>query len=111
MAIQKDKTLSNGIVGNYWKITFCALDSTSNTVQYVISLFIDKMRCDTGASDLGFNKKYSFILTDDQILGNLISLGYTAILAKAVSQVPGSFTDPTAPTITFDPDLANGTSV
>lgn len=109
MSILKEKTLKNGIVGNYWKITQLCIKRKECEVIYEISLFLNQ-ECarDVNKKDLDFKKIYSFKLLPEQLNEDLIALGYQLINDKARSMVTplGG-----GPLVMFDTDLANGTAI
>lgn len=112
MAIQKSKTLSNGAVGNYWKITQLSIDRMSKNLVCVISLFSDKAHADAKAPNLGLNKTYSFSITKSDLVGDLVELSYTKIKAKAASMVHKNiFGEPSNALIKYDLDIDGGEDV
>lgn len=111
MAIQKDKILPCGVTGNYWKITDISVNKMTNVVTYIIALFLDLAHGHPdGSTSLGLTKQYTFQSTRSDLQGNLTSMGYTLIQAKANSLVP-VIGDPDADPVAFDSDLAGGTPV
>ena len=110
MAIQKDKTLANGVVGNYWRITKINVDRDNMVVNYVISLYLDKAHRLSGCDPLPCSKKYIISVTSEDLAGDLCAFGYTSIIAKAISQVAIPLSNPLVTTY-YDADLANGTNV
>lgn len=104
MALQKDKTLSNGSSGNYWKITSEIYDKMTLQCTWVIALFKDKDICTSGNPSLGLEKTFTYTATNEELCGDRTSLGYTQIKLQAATLVydlPG-FAGLTSP---FDPDL------
>ena len=77
MALQKSKTLPNGATGNYWKIIYIGVDKRSLRVNYQIDLYMDIAH--SGIASLNYTKNYSFMMTNQQMAGDLTSLGYTKI--------------------------------
>jgi hypothetical protein len=117
MAIQKQKTLSNGAVGNYWKIVEESYNK--NTLQAVvkIALYASKQYADEG-KDLGLSKVIKFSLTKEELAGDRTSIAYQKIKADAETLVPvnplenqSSGISPLGETRVKDADLANGTDV
>jgi len=110
MAIRKEKTLANGVVGEYWKITSIKIDRNTNRVQLFLSLFLDQAHSD--GSPIAANcKKYEFTYSENELLGNIIQLGYQKILAQAETMVPPLFGRPGDALVLFDSDLSDGESV
>lgn len=111
MAIQKDKTLTNGASGNYWKIIHESVDKIGLIGSWVIALYFDKSHADAKTPDLGLRKVYSATVTGVELQGGSITaLGYVKIKAKAATLVP-VLGDPDADPVYFDPDLVGGTDV
>lgn len=104
MALQKDKTLSNGSEGNYWKIISEVYDKVSLQCTWVIALFKDKDICDAGNPSLGLEKTYTYIATDEELAGDRTALGYTQIKLQAavlIYELPGNM----GSSIVYDSDL------
>lgn len=111
MAIQKTKTLPSGVIGNYWRIYSITVDVDTLNVTFSLGLYVDQASSGLGKQPILKGKNYSFHFTREQILsGNIMALGYTAILAKASTLVPPPF-DLDATHIPFDSDLSDGVSV
>lgn len=110
MALQKDKTLSNGAEGNYWKIVSETYDKITLQCTWVISLFKDQSICTSGNPSLGLEKTFTYIATDEQLCGDRTALGYTQIklqVAVLVYDLPGNI----GPSTPFDPDLIDAIDV
>lgn len=108
MAIQKTKVLSNGISGNYWKITELHIFRLVNTIHYSITLFHNSL----ATLPLPLSKQYKFLLTDEELDGDLIEIGYLKIKEKAQTLVDTDiYGQPIDPPIPFDPDIAGGDDV
>lgn len=106
MALQKSKTLPNGAVGDYWKITEVSCRKLSMLMSAKITLFKDesfRMK-----QDLGLSKTFLFKCTREQLAGDLTALAYALIKAKALEMIPGKVGQPEG---FNDPDLANATDV
>jgi hypothetical protein len=114
MAIQKEKTLSNGVTGNYWRILSVFLDRQNLKAHGQIGLFIDKAASDAGKKPIGAIKNFSFALNMAEFLAsaNAITYIYSKIKAKAETEIlydiQGNLLE--APLLT-DPDLAGGIDV
>lgn len=99
MAIQKTKTLANGVTGNYWKITQVSVDKQSMTATATIALFTDAAHTNTSPIT-GTNKQYKMPVTKAQLTGDITAAAYTSIKAQASTFTNGK---------DKDPDLAGGT--
>lgn len=86
MALQKSKTLPNGVVGNYWKITSIVVDRIRTMVTYEIEFFLS-----SGIEvSLGEKKSFRFVVTSQELSGDLAELGYIKIKAEASRVVRAS---------------------
>lgn len=111
MPIQKSKDLKNGVTGDYWRIINIAVEVDTLLTTFQLGLFIDKTASDAGKSPLSRAKKYSFILTTEELAsGDLLGLGDTKILDKANTLVDPLF-DTLGTTHYYDTDLSGGTIV
>lgn len=103
----KEKTLRNGVTGNYWKIISEHLDRNLMQITWEIALFKDQAASMSGCTHLGLVKQFSKRVTREEALGNRTTLGYSFIQTKAdsmVTPITGG-----APRV-FDTDLAGGIS-
>lgn len=80
MAIQKDKSLDNGVSGNYWKIAQVIINKIDMHAHYQLCLYLDQAHADQGQR-LGCDKDFTFEITKDQLDKNMIGLGYDNIKA------------------------------
>lgn len=114
MAIQKQKILKNGSIGNYWRILDITLDRQNFKATGRIALFKDKATSDAGKPHLGEIKTFAFTFTIPELVGvtNVIAYMYGKIITKAQSLITmdilGNILDTP---VVFDPDLASGTMV
>lgn len=114
MAIQKEKTLPNGVIGNYWRILSIVLDRESCVATGRIALYKDKATADAGGTHLGVIKSFTFSFTVQELLASpdAITYAYSKIIARANAQITVSVTGETLDTPrAADPDLAGGTNV
>jgi hypothetical protein len=114
MAIQKEKTLPNGAVGNYWRITTITIDRQNLTIVGTIALFKDAATSAAGAPPLGAQKIFRFPFTMQEFAAapNAIAFIYGKIAAYANSLVSFDLAgNPIDPPVPRDADLANGTQV
>lgn len=114
MAIQKEKTLPNGAVGNYWRITTITIDRQNLRIAGQIALFKDQAASVAGAPPLGAVKTFRFGFTMAEFLGspNAIAFIYTKIKAKASELISFDIQGtPIDPPIYTDPDIAGGVDV
>lgn len=113
MAILKQKTLSNGAVGEYWRITYIHIDRQNLRITGNIALFKDKATSDGGGPPLGAMKSFTFPFTMSEFLAstNAISFIYSKIVAYAASEISYDINgDPIDPPRPRDADLAGGES-
>lgn len=108
MAIHKSKTLKNGVVGDYWKLTKLSIDLVALTTNFELSLYLDSTHGNDGVSGPIYRKQYSTNVTLAQIMSGSVAGLYSNILAKANTMVPtlGGGDDHV-----FDSDLAGGSIV
>ena len=84
MPFQKEKTLANGAVGDYWKASKLQFNSESMCVDVVLSLYKDN----TKTIPLDRGHSFTFIITPQEIRGDLIQWLHTKVLAFANSDIP-----------------------
>jgi hypothetical protein len=113
MAIQKSKTLPNGITGNYWRLTNISFDRDALSASARIALFKDKATSDSGAPHLGLVKHFSFTFTVPELISTTNVLAYIYGKIRSIAETPinkdiaGNLID----VVPFDNDIANGTMV
>lgn len=106
MALQKSKILSNGISGNYWKITSISVQPLSMSISVLLDLCVSET---FKSNPLRVPKVFIFTLTHTEMGGDLRALAYTKILAE-VNTVVTPATN-TTPAVHRDEDLAGAASV
>lgn len=112
MAIQKSKTLPNGVTGDYWRITQVSIVSTNMTFNVTISLFLSQAAFMAGAKPLTSNKIYRLTFTGPDLVGDIIATTYGKVKAQASATVTRSITGAIlSPPGVYDPDLDGGTDV
>ena len=114
MAIQKEKTLSNGAVGNYWRILSINIDRQNLRIAGTIALFKDQAASTAGAPPLGASKTFRFPFTMTEFLAaaNAVAFVYAKIKAKAAVQVTHDIMGNVLETPQYtDEDLVGGTDV
>jgi len=111
MAIKKSKTLTDGSVGEYWKITKEIFNKNTLECTWEISLFKDKTFSDEGMPSLPIRKVYTFNCTKEELAGDRTELGYSKIRAKAITMVRPLFGKKEDALIQFDSDIAGGEDV
>lgn len=111
MAIKKSKTLANGASGEYWKITSVIVDKISMSCTYQVSLYLSKGISIEKKPSLGLVKTYRFEMTPEELRGNLVSIGYAKIKAKAEEMICLHFGTLDETQHPFDADLANGEDI
>jgi hypothetical protein len=85
MALQKEKTLPNGAVGNYWRISALRFDRATMKLDMVISLYKDSTPT---LAPLSVGHVVSAVLSPQELTGNLVAMAYNKIKAYANSDVP-----------------------
>lgn len=114
MAIQKSKTLPNGVTGDYWRITTIHIDRQNLRVAGQVALFLDQAASNTGKQPIGAHKTFRFPFVAAEIAPptNLIAYVYGKIIAQAEAVITKDIrgNDLPEPT-TFDPDLTGGIQV
>lgn len=78
MAIQKDKLVNSILVGNYWKVTQTIVDKINMKANYSMALYPNKDVAVAGAP-IGCGKSFSFDITDQDLAGDIVALGYDKI--------------------------------
>lgn len=114
MAIQKEKTLSSGSVGNYWRIMSIHIDRQNLKIAGTIALFKDAASSAAGLKPIGGEKTFRFPFTMAEFVAapNAVSFAYGKI--KAMSAVTTSVDpagNPIDPPRYADPDLVGGVDV
>lgn len=84
MALQKSKTLASGAVGNYWRISSMHFERSTMKIDFAVDLYMDGS---AGQTPLGCQHRFSFVLTPQEIVGNLIAMAYNKIKAYASSDI------------------------
>lgn len=84
-AFQKEKSLPSGVSGNYWAVSDMHYSRKSMTVDLVVSLYKDST---PGLAPLGYSKQFSFVITPEELTGNLSVWAHSKILAYANSDIP-----------------------
>ena len=114
MAIQKEKTLANGSVGNYWRVTSVFINRQAFQIDARIALFKDVAASSEGKPPLGENKSFIFSFTMAEFLAapNAIHFVYTKIKEQAAVltyfEING---EPVEPPTRFDADIYGGIDV
>lgn len=82
MALLKQKTLEDGSIGNYWKITKPMPNKEDLTLIILLQLFTDQAHATNGsAKGLDFHLGFKFQVTHQELESNLFNLGYVKIKA------------------------------
>lgn len=90
MALQKDKELPSGVIGNYWKIVEARAEKDNCDLVVKIALFKDKAASDSGKKHLGLIHMFSGKKSSQELLGNLFELGYNMIKAQCSDSAPNT---------------------
>lgn len=85
MALQKEKSLSSGVSGNYWAVSDLRFNRASMGVDIVWSLYKDNT---PGLTPLGLSHAFHFKITPQEISGNLFTWAHTKTLAHANTDIP-----------------------
>lgn len=114
MAIQKTKTMSNGAVGNYWRIMSINIDRQNLRIAGKIALFKDAAASAAGSPPLGEQKTFRFDFTMAEFAAspNAIAFVYNKIKAIAAVEITHDLAgnELETPRLT-DPDLVGGVDV
>lgn len=104
MALLKSKTLRSGASGDYWKITSIICDKCSLKAKFVIALFVGRDFSIANSPSI-LKKEFSGHFSREQLQGNLTTLGYTAIKAKANTMLSMDISGNPCDPYPFDSDL------
>lgn len=85
MALNKQKTLVNGAVGEYWKVTHFTVDKMDLVIKISLELFKSAIQKDIAS--LGVVKSFEFPITLVELTGDLVALCYAKVKAFASSDV------------------------
>ena len=85
MALQKEKTLTSGVTGNYWRVSGLRFARDGMKLDMTVSLYKDATPT---LAPLGISHNFSFVLTPQELVGNLVAMAYTKIKAYANSDIP-----------------------
>jgi hypothetical protein len=114
MAIQKEKTLSNGAEGNYWRILSVDIDRQNLRIVGRIGLFKDAATSAAGHPPLGAIKSFAFPFTMVEFAAapNAIAFIYTKIKTRAAETLDYDLSGaPIDPPRYVDEDLVGGVDV
>jgi len=111
MALQKQKTLTSGVVGNYWKITEVSVDRISLTAYFKISLYLDKATSDAGAVPINYSLSFRGHFTKQELAGDIFALGYSFIKEQTSILQTTDFNGNTIAPTPLHPDLYQATDV
>ena len=103
MALQKSKTIPSGETGDYWRVSYLTFSRRGMRVEVLLSLYKSAAVAATGAPPLPASYSFSFTVTQTELMGNLVALGYAkikAIIAELHTPVSG-VGDP----VSYYPDL------
>lgn len=73
MALQKEKTLPSGEVGDYWRVSELSFHRSGMKLDIVLSLYKSAAVAATGAPPLPCSHQFSFVITQQDIVGNLVA--------------------------------------
>lgn len=86
MALQKDKTLDTGVVGNYWRLINLTIDRVANSAILSLALYLTKASRDSGMAPLDITQ-YNWsdgafpFTTEAMDANNPIKIAYDTIVA------------------------------
>ena len=109
MALQKSKTLASGESGNYWRVSNLSFKRAGMVLDIELALYKDATLAAAGAAPLPCSHKFSFVITQQEIVGNLVAMAYTKIKAAVAALHPpisGS-----GPDASYYPDLLDAVDV
>lgn len=82
MALQKEKTLTTGEVGNYWRVSHLTFTREGMMVDVVLSLYKDATLAAAGSTPMGASYRFRFPITQLEIAsGNIVGIAYVKIKA------------------------------
>jgi len=110
VAIKKEKTLTNGTSGNYWRIIDIHSSIKSSKITWRIGLFKDQEASDTGKDHLMI-KTFKATCSQEELNGDRIALGYNKIRQIAESLITQNLANQSINPTPFDPDIAFGEDV
>lgn len=114
MAIQKEKILENGAVGDYWGITSIYVNVKRANITGTIALYKDSTFFYTGKPPLSLEKSFSFPLDVVALLAaeNVIAYTYSKIIEAASRQLTHDIMGNLLPVPLYcDADLVGGVIV
>jgi hypothetical protein len=114
MAIQKEKTMPNGAVGNYWRIMSINIDRQNLKIAGKIALFKDAASSAAGMPPLGMEKtfRFSFTMQEFAAATNAVAFAYNKIKAMAAVEITHDLAgNQIDPPMVVDADLVGGVDV
>jgi len=106
MALQKEKVLANGAVGNYWRVSHVGFERASMKLALKLDLYKDGT---PGLAPLGASHAFIFTISSQELTGNLIAMAYGKIKA-AVAELHTPISGHGDPASLY-PDLLGATDV
>lgn len=88
MALQKEKVLPSGETGNYWRVSELSFKRQGMRVTAVMSLYKTAELAAAGTAPLPHSYSFSFTITQQEIVGNIVALAYTKIMAMVAALHP-----------------------
>jgi hypothetical protein len=85
MALQKEKVLASGVSGNYWRVSMLSFKRENMALEMQVSLYKDST---PNLAPLGVHHQFKFTITQQEIVGNLVTWAYDKIKAYADSDIP-----------------------
>lgn len=81
IALQKAKTLPSGETGDYWRVSYLTFVRKGMKVDLVLALYKSAAVAATGAPPLPASYSFSFPVTQQELMGNIVSTAYTKVKA------------------------------
>lgn len=109
MALQKAKTLPSGETGDYWRVSYLTFSRRGMKLDIQLSLYKSAAVAATEAPPFPFTYSFSFVITQQEIVGNLVAMAYAKIKA-AVAELHTPINGQGDP-VSYYPDLIGAVDV
>jgi hypothetical protein len=109
MALQKEKVLASGESGNYWRVAHLVFSRAGMLVSVELALYKSAALAAAGAAPLPISHRFTFVITQQEVAGNIVGVAYTkikAIIAALHPPITGS-----GPSVSLYPDLLDSVDV
>jgi hypothetical protein len=88
MALKKQKTMANGSVGEYWKITSFNVNKRELIASFTITLYKNKEYSDEKAPAIGPSHIFNGNFEVEELSEDITALGYTFIKSEVSGERP-----------------------